>query len=136
MMDLWAICPGLNLREGRGWKETHDFQKRKLNNFSTKHPCNKKTMNTKPIHEVRLGAIKAAVWKNQTETGVRFNATFTRLYRQNEKWASTDSFGRDDLLVLAKVADQAHSWIHLQEQQESGNKQPPAETAETPPTQY
>lgn len=92
--------------------------------------------NQKPAHEVRLGSIKAAVWKNPTENGVRFNVTFTRLYRQNEKWASTDSFGRDDLLLLAKVADQTHSWIHQQEQQESGNKQPPAEKTETPPTQY
>ena len=91
--------------------------------------------NQKPAHEVRLGSIKAAVWKNPTENGVRFNVTFTRLYRQNEKWASTDSFGRDDLLLLAKVADQTHSWIHQQEQQESGSKHPPAETAETPPAQ-
>ena len=28
-------------------------------------------------HEVRLGAIKAAVWKNDTENGVRFNVTLT-----------------------------------------------------------
>jgi len=26
-------------------------------------------------------------------------------------WKSTDSFGRDDLLLLAKVIDQTHSWI-------------------------
>ena len=26
---------------------------------------------TKPIHEVRLGAIKAAVWRNDTDSGVR-----------------------------------------------------------------
>ena len=93
-------------------------------------------MKTKPTHEVRLGSIKAAVWRNETETGARYNVTFTRLFKQDDKWASSDSFGRDDLLVLAKVADQAHSWIHLQEQQESGNKQPPAETAETPAAQW
>ena len=34
---------------------------------------------TKPIHEVRLGFIKAAVWRNETEAGVRYNATFSRL---------------------------------------------------------
>jgi hypothetical protein len=32
-------------------------------------------------------------------------------------WKTTDSFGRDDLPVLAKVADQAHTWI-FQKQQE------------------
>jgi hypothetical protein len=72
----------------------------------------------KPIHEVRLGAIKAAVWKNDTQNGVRYNTTFSRLYKDGEDWKTTDSFGRDDLLVLAKVADYAHSWIHEQSQEE------------------
>ena len=72
---------------------------------------------TKPIHEVRLGAIKAAVWRNETEAGVRYNVTFSRLYKDGDQWQSTDSFGRDDLLTLAKVADQAHSWIFTQGQE-------------------
>jgi len=76
----------------------------------------------KPVHEVRLGAIKAAVWKNDTENGVRYNTTFSRLYRNGEEWNNTDSFGRDDLLVVAKVADQAHSWIHAQSQEEQQEK--------------
>jgi hypothetical protein len=69
------------------------------------------TTKTRPVEEIRLGAIKAAIWRNETESGVRHNVTFTRLYRQGEDWRSTESFGRDDLLLLAKVADQAHSWI-------------------------
>jgi len=73
---------------------------------------------TKPVHEVRLGHIKAAVWKNETEAGVRYNVTFSRLYRDGEQWQSTDSFGRDDLLLLGKVADKAHSWIFAQSQGE------------------
>ena len=70
----------------------------------------------KPIHEVRLGAIKAAIWKNDTANGVRYNVTLSRIYkdREDNQWKSTDSFGRDDLLVLAKVADLAHTWIHQQ----------------------
>ena len=74
---------------------------------------------TKPIHEVRIGHIKAAIWKNATETGVRYNATFSRIYKDGDSWKSTDSFGRDDLLLLGKVADQAHSWIHTQAQEET-----------------
>lgn len=68
-------------------------------------------MKTKPIHDVRLGMIKAAIWKNEGENGPRYNVTFSRLYREGNQWRSTESFGRDDLLLLAKVADQAHSWI-------------------------
>ena len=64
-----------------------------------------------PVHEVRLGGIKAAIWQNQTEAGLRYNVTFERLYHQEGEWRSTTSFGRDDLLLLRKVADLAHSWI-------------------------
>ena len=85
---------------------------------SEKKRKNNKMTKEKPIHEVRLGSIKAAIWKNDTEKGVRFNTTLSRLYKDGDDWKSTDSFGRDDLLVLAKVADQAHSWIHEQSQEE------------------
>ena len=76
----------------------------------------------KPAHEVRLGQIKAAIWRNDTESGVRYNVTLSRLYKDETDWKSTESFGRDDLLVVAKVADQAHSWIveQTQERQENG----------------
>ena len=73
----------------------------------------------KPANEIRLGAIKAAIWKNDTAGGVRYNVTFSRIYKDkdDDQWKSTDSFGRDDLLVLGKVADTAHTWIHQQAQE-------------------
>lgn len=73
-------------------------------------------MNTpqKPVHEIRLGVVRAAIWRNELENGVRFNASFSRIYRDGDQWKHTESFGRDDLLVLAKVADEAHSWIFAQ----------------------
>ena len=72
----------------------------------------------KPLEEVRLGLVKAAIWQNQTETGVRHNVTFSRLYKSDEEWNSVPSFYRDDLLLLAKVADHAHTRIlELQRQQ-------------------
>lgn len=65
----------------------------------------------RPVHEVRLGRVRAAVWENQTEGGVRHNVTLTRLYKDGEQWKDSASFGRDDLPLVAKVADLAHSWI-------------------------
>lgn len=67
-----------------------------------------------PIDHVRIGAVQAAIWQNTDRNQVpRYNVTLERLYRDaDEKWQSTDSFGRDDLLVLAKVVDQAHTRIH------------------------
>lgn len=78
----------------------------------------------KPIHEVRLGSIKAAVWRNKTEAGVRYNVTVSRLYKDGDNWQSTDSFGRDDLLLLAKVADHTHSWIFAQGQEQDSTARP------------
>lgn len=72
---------------------------------------------SRPVHELRLGAIRASVWQNDTAVGIRHNVTFSRLYKDGEQWKSTESFGRDDLLLLAKVADQAHTWILAQGQE-------------------
>jgi len=65
----------------------------------------------RPVHEVRLGRIKAAIWENETEKGTRHNVTLSRIYKDGEEWKDSNSFGRDDLPLIAKVADQAHDWI-------------------------
>lgn len=70
--------------------------------------------NNKPVHEVRLGRIKAAIWMRQTEkNGKLFNVSISRLYKKEGEtaWSFSDSFGRDDLPLVAKVADLAHTWI-------------------------
>jgi len=64
-----------------------------------------------PVSEARLGSVEAAIWKNQSESGTRFNVRVARLYKAGGHWKSADSFGRDDLLLLAKVIDQARSKI-------------------------
>ena len=59
----------------------------------------KKQSKPQPIKEVRIGSIKAAIWRNDGDSGPRFNVTFQRLYRSEAgKWQSTNSFSRDDLL--------------------------------------
>ena len=76
----------------------------------------------KPIHEIRLGAIKAAIWKNESSNGCFYNATFTRLYKDGEEWKTSASFGRDDLPLLASIAGRANSWIYDQIQAEAGQQ--------------
>ena len=70
----------------------------------------------RPVHQVRFGNVKAAVWSNATEHGRMFTVTVCRSYLAKgengaDEWRDTDSFGRDDLLVLAKALDECHSWI-------------------------
>ena len=71
----------------------------------------------RPVHEIRIGRIRAAIWENETQNGLRHNVTFTRLYKDGGQWMDSGSFGRDDLPLLAKVADQAHTWIFQQKQE-------------------
>jgi hypothetical protein len=73
----------------------------------------KETKN-RPVHEIRFGRIRAAIWQNETENGPRHNVTITRLYKDGDEWKDSTSFGRDDLPLVAKVCDQAHSWIFEQ----------------------
>ena len=85
----------------------------------------------KPVHEVRLGRIKAAIWENETQNGaVRHNVTFQRIYRDEAgQWATSDSYGRVDLPLIAKVADLAHTWI-FQQGQVNGERENKKEAAE------
>jgi hypothetical protein len=58
-----------------------------------------------------MGRMRAAIWENDTQNGTRHNVTFSRLYKDGDDWKDSASFGRDDLPLLRKVADRAHSWI-------------------------
>ena len=70
----------------------------------------------KPVHEIRLGRIRAAIWANETENRhVWFNVTVSRLYKDGEQWKDTSTYGRDDLPIVAKVVDMAYAWIWGQE---------------------
>lgn len=64
-----------------------------------------------PAHVIRFGYIKASIWRNQTKSGERHTVSIVRLYRNGDVWKESTRFGRDDLLLVAKAADLAHSWI-------------------------
>ena len=67
----------------------------------------------RPIQEFRLGRIKAAVWANDTQLGTRHSVTITRLFKPDGEsgWRTSTAFNRDDLPLVAKVADLAHTYI-------------------------
>ena len=78
----------------------------------------------RPVHEIRLGRVKAAIFANQSDSGVWHNVVLKRLYRDNDgNWRSSDSFSRDDLLLIGKVTDLCHSWIYQKANQVNGKSQ-------------
>jgi hypothetical protein len=65
-----------------------------------------------PLRTFRLGRIKAALWENEADQKKCYNVTFARTYLDDARnFHDTDSFGRDDLPLVAKLADQAHTFI-------------------------
>jgi hypothetical protein len=65
-------------------------------------------MKTKPVNEIRIGSIRAAIWQNKVGDKVRHNVTFTRSYKDGDEWKTSDSFGRDDLPKLILAAQKAY----------------------------
>ncbi|MFO0809049.1 MAG: hypothetical protein U0746_10530 [Gemmataceae bacterium] len=66
----------------------------------------------RPAYEVRLGRIKATVWRNVSDSGPWYSTVISRLYKEGNDWRQSDSYGRDDLPLVKKVADMVHTWIY------------------------
>ena len=93
------------------------------NNQRTQQQPRSNDAKQKPVHEIRMGRIKAAIWANETDNGTRHNVTITRLYKDGDEWKTSTSFGREELPLVAKVADMAHTWIYQHGQESNGDSQ-------------
>ncbi len=95
-------------------------------------------MAQRPIHEIRMGTTKAVIWCNAVQGGdqVRHNAVLQRLYKKDgeKDWKTSDSFGRDDLLVVARVAQKAADWIYEQSKNQTSAEAPTPAPATAAPS--
>jgi hypothetical protein len=79
----------------------------------------------RPVRVVRIRNIRGNIWANQFPSGqVVYNVTIDRLWKEDDEineggevlkkgeWHQSQSFSRDDLLLVAKVADLCHTWIY------------------------
>lgn len=65
-----------------------------------------------PVATIRIGLQTANIWENATDGKTFYNVTFDRRYRDDSgNWHSSKSYSLRDLLVLAKLADMAHTKI-------------------------
>ena len=79
----------------------------------------------KPIREIKMGSVRAAIWQNALENGrVMYSVTFSRLYKEDGTWRDSTSFGRTELPLVARAAEMALDWIYSQP---SGEIPQPAE---------
>ena len=90
---------------------------------------------TKPIHEIRLGTIRAAIWENQSRSkDTWFGVTVSRLYNDGTRWKDSSSFRRDDLPVVAKIMEMAYAWIWERQTAESTRQQRTATDGDSAPS--
>ena len=68
--------------------------------------------NKKPAARINLHPISASIWRNENAKGTFYSTMFERSFKDDlGQWQRSDIFGAGDLLLLAKVADLAHSEI-------------------------
>jgi hypothetical protein len=67
---------------------------------------------TSPAHKIRIGNLTATIWRNTGDNGTWYSVQPKRSYKTgDDEWRETDALGVDDLLPMAKLLDQAHTWI-------------------------
>ena len=59
--------------------------------------------NNKPVAELRIGTVKATVWENEVGGITRHNVIFSRLYRDEEQWKTTHSFGFERRIFASQL---------------------------------
>jgi hypothetical protein len=66
----------------------------------------------KPAARINLHPVSAAIWRNQHQKGAFYSVTFERSYKDDSgNWQTATTFNSNDLLLLAKAADLAHSEV-------------------------
>ncbi|GIW76735.1 MAG: hypothetical protein KatS3mg104_1798 [Phycisphaerae bacterium] len=102
---------------------------------TTRNPASSSTKTTapsesdsranKPIHTIRYKNLRASVWENNGANGPFHSVTFSRSYRdKDEQWHDVTSFNAGDLPLLAKLANDTHSWLewHVRRQREEARQ--------------
>lgn len=68
--------------------------------------------NNKPAGKIKIFPITAVIWRNSGEKGNWYSFEIERAYKGKDgKWQTTNKYGEDHALIVAKVADLAHSEI-------------------------
>jgi hypothetical protein len=93
--------------------------------FPRKEHCTMSNEHARPVHQIRLGRIKASILRNESryDRAPFFTTTIVRSFRDpdSQEWEDSTSFGRDDLPLVAKAADMAHSWMFTQSQEHNAS---------------
>jgi hypothetical protein len=80
---------------------------------------------SKPVAKVNLYPVTAAIWVNERDGKSYHSVTIERTYKDDAgNWKNTSTFNAGDLLLVAKVADLAHSEIAKIKASDNSQAQP------------
>ena len=65
----------------------------------------------KPIENIRVGNVQAAIWEHQGEKGNFMTTTFSRSYEKNGEWKKAHDFSQTQLGDLQRAAKEAETFI-------------------------
>jgi hypothetical protein len=74
-------------------------------------------MSNTPAHKLRRGVLQVTIWRKTDGDRTWYNVVPSRGYKKEgaDKWAETDNLNQDDLLPMAKLLEQADTWIQCQQ---------------------
>jgi hypothetical protein len=82
------------------------------------------TPKQRPVAEVSVGCVHAAIWRNESEGRAFYNTTFDLRYREiGSEWKTSNSYGHLDLLALSKAAHLAFDRIEALKRQDKEGSQ-------------
>ena len=65
----------------------------------------------RPVKTLRIGALSASVWRQESNQGPFMTASFQRSYRDGEECKFSGSFRRQDLPTLRLLVDLVRKWL-------------------------
>ena len=74
----------------------------------------------KPIHHIRIGAIRASIWEQGTDKVPFLTVTFSRSYKdKGDQWQNGHSYTEHDLEAQMDCALEAKEWMRKYRQSQS-----------------
>lgn len=68
--------------------------------------------NQKPIHQLRVGSVRASIWEHLSDNGPFLTVTFSRSYKdKQDQWKDGHSYPTHDIESLLDVAIDAKDWM-------------------------
>ena len=79
---------------------------------------------TKPVKTYRFRGISASIFENKTDKGELFHkVSIVRTYKDGKNFQTTPTFSRDELPIVALVAQQSFDFILCEERDQRETEQ-------------